>query len=230
MNVDRPDEWSSTSSLYVWEHTSQQQTPSCRAFDRACPDVDWLSLELLYLLCNHFSFLKALLPLLEYPALYAGQASLSCASIAIGGLGALDEPLSAVVVQSPSSHCTRLLATADLHAAASRVQTKPAKTQGSFLVVRFGRGLANAENQAVRQGGKEPAAWQMLQPSGMEIDVEAAGIEVITLCCYVPVPFFSSTFSWVLLVVWYYARSPGVRAGDERMSATRCLSTCAVRW
>lgn len=108
----------------------------------------------------------------------AGQASLSCASIAIGGLGALDEPLSAVVVQSPSAHCTRLLATADLHAAASRVQTKPAKTPGSFLVVKFGRGSANAENYAARQGGKASLLWEMLQPSGMEIDVEAAGIEV----------------------------------------------------
>ena len=114
----------------------------------------------------------------------AGQASLSCVSIAIGGLGALDEPLSAVVVQSPSSHCTRLLATADLHAAASRVQTKPAKTPGSFLVVKFGRGSANADNHAVRQQGKKKSLlWEMLQPSGMEIDVEAAGIEVQLLAC-----------------------------------------------
>ncbi len=117
----------------------------------------------------------------------AGQASLSCASIAIGGLGALDEPLSAMVVQSPSSHCTRLLATADLHAAASRVQTKPAKTPSSFLVVKFGRGSANAENHAVRQQGKKILLWEMLQPSGMEIDVEAAGIEVELFACLLTV-------------------------------------------
>ena len=108
----------------------------------------------------------------------AGQACFSCASIAIGGLGALDEPLSAVVVQSPSSHCTRLLATADLHAAASRVQTAPAKTPGSFLEVKFGRGSANAELHVARQEGKLPLPWEMLQPLGMEVDVEAAGIEV----------------------------------------------------
>ena len=118
----------------------------------------------------------------------AGQACFSCASIAIGGLGALDEPLSAVVVQSPSSHCTRLLATADLHAAASRVQTAPAKTPGSFLEVKFGRGSANGELHVARQEGELPLPWEMLQPLGMEVDVEAAGIEVRLLrhslaCC-----------------------------------------------
>ena len=88
-----------------------------------------------------------------------------------------------MVVQSPSAHCTRLLATADLHAAASRVQTKPAKTPSSFLVVTFGRGCANAEHHAVRQQGKKASLWEMLQPSGMEIDVEAAGIEVKLRAC-----------------------------------------------
>ena len=81
-------------------------------------------------------------------------------------------------MQSPSSHCNRLLATADLHAAASRVQTKPAKTPKSFLVVNFGRGSANTENSASRRSGKEALLWEMRQPSGMEVDVEAAGIEV----------------------------------------------------
>ena len=111
-------------------------------------------------------------------SLCAGQASLLCASISIGGLSTLDEPLSAVVVQSPSSHCNRLLATADLHAAASRVQTKPAKTPKSFLVVKFGRGSANTENSASRRSDKEALLWEMRQPSGMKVDVEAAGIEV----------------------------------------------------
>ena len=81
-------------------------------------------------------------------------------------------------MQSPSSHCNRLLATADLHAAASRVQTKPAKTPKSFVVVKFGRGSANTENSTSRRSGKEALLWEMLQPSGMEIDVEASGIEV----------------------------------------------------
>ena len=84
-------------------------------------------------------------------------------------------------MQSPSSHCNRLLATADLHAAASRVQTKPAKTPKSFLVVKFGRGSANTENSASRRSGKEAPLWEMRQPSGMEVDVEAAGIEVKAL-------------------------------------------------
>ncbi len=133
----------------------------------------------------------------------AGQASLSCASIAIGGLGALDEPLSAMVVQSPSSHCTRLLATADLHAAASRVQTKPAKTPNSFLVVKFGRGSANADNHAVRQQGKKILLWEMLQPLGMEIDVEAAGIEVSSLqTCYMSLLLMTSISSKKLLSLW----------------------------
>ena len=87
-------------------------------------------------------------------------------------------------MQSPSSHCNRLLATADLHAAASRVQTKPAKTPKSFLVVKFGRGSANSENSASRRSGKEALLWEMRQPSGMEVDVEAAGIEVQCLSTY----------------------------------------------
>lgn len=81
-------------------------------------------------------------------------------------------------MQSPSSHCNRLLATADLHAAASRVQTKPAKTPKSFVVVKFGRGSANTENSTSWRSGKEALLWEMRQPSGMEIDVEASGIEV----------------------------------------------------
>jgi hypothetical protein len=83
-----------------------------------------------------------------------------------------------VVVQSPSSHCTRLLATADLHAAASRVQTAPAKTPGSFLEVKFGRERADAELHVARRKGTPLLPWEMLQPLGMEVDVEAAGIEV----------------------------------------------------
>jgi hypothetical protein len=83
-----------------------------------------------------------------------------------------------VVVQSPSSHCTRLLATADLHAAASRVQTAPAKTPNRFLEVTFGRGSATGEIHVARQEGKPPLPWEMVRPLGMEVDVEAAGIEV----------------------------------------------------
>ena len=54
----------------------------------------------------------------------------------------------------------------------------PAKTPKSFLVIKFGRGSANMENSASRRSGKEALLWEMRQPSGMEIDVEAAGIEV----------------------------------------------------
>ena len=152
-----------------------------------------------------------------FECLCAGKASLFCASISIGGLSALDEPLAAVVVQSPSSHCNRLLATADLHAAASRVQTKPAKTPKSFLVVKFGRGSANSENSASRRSGKEALLWEMRQPSGMEIDVEAAGIEVsvsIKLHPWHIIQLFIEELQMPAAFAWCSHPSPALRSNS----------------
>lgn len=97
-----------------------------------------------------------------------------CESMAVGGLAALDEPLPAIVMQSPSKHCMRLLAVANLHAAASRVQTSSSFGAGSFLTLRISRACARQED-VWDAPAKE---WILAQPRGMQIEVEAAGIEV----------------------------------------------------
>ena len=111
----------------------------------------------------------------------SGSASLACESLVVGGLTAQDRPLSAVVVQSPSSHCRRLLAIADLHAAATRSQLKsgPAKL-GGFLSLSLGRAsVAELPQPRCRDHGAE---WALGQPLGLQVDVELAGIEVRAHC------------------------------------------------
>lgn len=107
----------------------------------------------------------------------SGSASLACESLAVGGLTAQDRPLSAVVVQSPSPHCRRLLAIADLHAAATRSQlkTSPAKP-GGFLALSIGR--AAPEELPQPRCRDDGAEWALGQPLGLQVDVELAGIEV----------------------------------------------------
>ncbi|BDA48870.1 hypothetical protein COCOBI_12-5530 [Coccomyxa sp. Obi] len=99
-----------------------------------------------------------------------------CESMAVGGLAALDEPLPALIMQSPSKHCMRLLAVADLHAAACRVQSSGAFGAGSFLTLRIGRTCpgSSAPWEADHEKG-----WSLAQPRGMQIEVEAAGIVVM---------------------------------------------------
>ncbi len=106
----------------------------------------------------------------------AGQATLVCESMAVGGLAALDEPLPALVMQSPSKHCMRLLAVADLHAAACRVQSSGAFGAGSFLTLRIGRPCGGRE--IPWDSGKGNKEWSLAQPLGMQVEVEAAGIAV----------------------------------------------------
>ncbi len=98
-----------------------------------------------------------------------------CESMAVGGLAALDEPLPALIMQSPSKHCMRLLAVADLHAAACRVQSSGAFGAGSFLTLRIGRSCPGRSAPWEADHAKE---WTLAQPRGMQIEVEAAGIVV----------------------------------------------------
>ena len=108
------------------------------------------------------------------------RASLACESLAVGGLTAQDKPLRAVVMQSPSSHCRRLLAIADLHAAATRSQLKsgPARP-GGFLSLSVGRAAATEAPQP--RCSKDGAEWALGQPLGLQVDMELAGIEVKAL-------------------------------------------------
>jgi hypothetical protein len=109
----------------------------------------------------------------------SGEATLVCKSMAVGGLAALDEPLPALVMQSPSKHCMRLLAVADLHAAACRVQSSGVFGAGSFLILRIGRPCSGRGGPWERtKGDKE---WSLAQPLGMQVEVEAAGIAVCLL-------------------------------------------------
>lgn len=105
----------------------------------------------------------------------AGDACVSCASIAVGGLGALDEPLPALVLQSPSQHCNRLLAVADLHAAATRSQLGGDQRPRAPAFLRVTLGRAREQQRSPWAASDE---WSMRQPCGLQVDIEAAGIEV----------------------------------------------------
>lgn len=97
-----------------------------------------------------------------------------CESMIAGGLAALDEPLPASIAQSPSPHCMRLLAVADLHAAASTGRISSTFGSGKFLSVKISHSVPEEE-----EPGPDRAAGRSFgRPHGMHLDIQAAGIEV----------------------------------------------------